>query len=119
MNEKVRGLVYSLLTTVAFLLFPVSWGWGLIILLFPCSILFFTLRRTAKQPLWLYCLFGLGLIALFDGSEAFLYGRFNYIFLSYLADVQTVGLIIFAIAQVIFLMRVSTLLSIAQRHEKA
>jgi hypothetical protein len=96
------------LITVAFLVFPLSWGWSLIIFLLPCVIILLAIRQFPHQPFWWYVCLGVGLFAVLDPSEAFFYKHSNIVFLAVLANLQTIGLIIFAFVQAILLLNISS-----------
>lgn len=105
----------ALFIPIACLSFPLFWGWMLILFLIPCTFVIFLLQKHIKLSQGWYVLLGIGSISLLDLCDLF-FTKINttdyaivrsYLYLvSYGAIFQTIGIILFIVAQIILVRRV-------------
>lgn len=62
--DAVELLCQGLLVTVLLLVFPLTWQWGLITLLLPCTTLILALRQVSRPPRWWFGVLVVSLLVL-------------------------------------------------------
>lgn len=112
-TSEVAGLLsQSLLITISLLVFPITWLWGLITILLPCTMLLLALRLLPRPPRWWFVLLAAGLLPLLL-HPAWLQALAGFPFSAHLAGLDalrtlflglpTLGLLLFTAAQALLL----------------
>jgi hypothetical protein len=70
-HEAVATLSLGLLVTVLLLAFPLTWLWGLMLLLLPLTTMLLALRQVDRPPGWWFLLLGVSLLSLIEPGLVF------------------------------------------------